>query len=293
MFNYWTEGGFIAWAQEPDPNTGKTPLQLFMDGRAQAVYDRKTFDIWTNIMSGGPTVQEAQIRANVTRRTLEEVLTPADYKKIGRWVDEQLKAYKVWVVLMPIAVYGGFEKSGYSFVKGLEYHPDWRLIYLDDEQKLFVDWSTPQAKELFSGIADGKTVYPDDFSKYLFLANSLLMHPDKDTRQKGLNFAIKAFELNYSQVPVQRIIYAARKSPELKEQVDNFCKDCFDDFTKNKDLYAKRDGYHNRIAAVLNVIPYLASNAQQQKNIELVQFYNTKMKEYNNERIQLLQRKRW
>jgi hypothetical protein len=36
MLNYWTEGGFIAWAQEPDPDTGRTPLQLYMDGRAQA-----------------------------------------------------------------------------------------------------------------------------------------------------------------------------------------------------------------------------------------------------------------
>ena len=33
MFNYWTEGGFIASAQQPDLNTGRTPLQLFMDGR--------------------------------------------------------------------------------------------------------------------------------------------------------------------------------------------------------------------------------------------------------------------
>ncbi|MHC4221959.1 MAG: hypothetical protein ACYST9_06015, partial [Planctomycetota bacterium] len=36
MFNAWTEGGFIALSQEPDPETGRTPLQLFMDGRAQA-----------------------------------------------------------------------------------------------------------------------------------------------------------------------------------------------------------------------------------------------------------------
>ncbi|HUT57584.1 MAG TPA: hypothetical protein VNA25_07005, partial [Phycisphaerae bacterium] len=53
MLNYWTEGGFIAWGQEPDPNTGRTPLQLFMDGRAQAAYNRKAFDVWTYIMAGG------------------------------------------------------------------------------------------------------------------------------------------------------------------------------------------------------------------------------------------------
>ena len=60
MFNYWTEGGFIAWGQDPDPNTGKTPLQLFMDGRAQAAYDRRAYDLWANIMFGGPPVQRAR-----------------------------------------------------------------------------------------------------------------------------------------------------------------------------------------------------------------------------------------
>ena len=39
VFNYWTEGGFVAYGQIPDPNTGKTPLQLYMDGRAQAAYN--------------------------------------------------------------------------------------------------------------------------------------------------------------------------------------------------------------------------------------------------------------
>ncbi|HUT62644.1 MAG TPA: hypothetical protein VMZ04_01685, partial [Anaerolineae bacterium] len=43
MFNYWTEGGFIAYGQEPDSATGKTPLQLFMDGRAQAAYEHDSF----------------------------------------------------------------------------------------------------------------------------------------------------------------------------------------------------------------------------------------------------------
>ena len=292
MFNYWTEGGFIAWAQVPDPNTGKTPLQLFMDGRAQAAYNRKTFDIWTQIMSGGPTIQEAQLRANLTGRRLEEILTSADYKKIGHWVNQQLKAYDVWVVLMPIGVYGDAGKGGYSFVKGLEFDPDWRLIFFDDKQRLFVDSSTPQAKELFRGIMDGKTVYPDDFSKYLFFANSFLAQPEEATKQKGLSFAIQAFELNPSQVPIQKIIYAAR-FPELKKQVDDFCKEYFDEFAKNKDLYTKQHGYHNKIAAVLNAISYLKVSAQQQKNSKLVQFYNDKMKEYNNERIQLLRRRIW
>ena len=63
MFNYWTEGGFIAWGQDPDPETGRIPLQLFMDGRAQAAYDVNAFDLWTDIMSGGPAATPALLAA--------------------------------------------------------------------------------------------------------------------------------------------------------------------------------------------------------------------------------------
>ncbi|GAJ06076.1 unnamed protein product, partial [marine sediment metagenome] len=75
MFNYWTEGGFIGWGQEPDPNTGFTPLQLFMDGRAQAAYDRKAFDVWTHIMGGGLVTGQIVARA----RARGQSLTGADY----------------------------------------------------------------------------------------------------------------------------------------------------------------------------------------------------------------------
>jgi len=292
MFNYWTEGGFIAWAQEPDPNTGKTPLQLFMDGRAQAAYDRRTFDLWTYIMSAGPTIQQAQVRAKATRRRLEDILTVDDYKEIGQWVNQQMKKYDVWVVLMPAAVYSERNKSGYHFVRALEYSPDWRLIFLNNGQKLFVDGTTPQALQLYQGIWDGKTVYPNDFSKYLILAHIMLAHTEIETKQKGLDYAIKAFRINPSQVPMQKILYASR-FPELRKQVDEFCKEYFDDFEKNKNVYVRQHGYHNRIAAALNAISYLRAEAQRQKNTELVQSYSAKLKEYVNERVQLLKTKRW
>ncbi|GAI95254.1 unnamed protein product, partial [marine sediment metagenome] len=93
MFNYWTEGGFIAWGQQPDPNTGKTPLQLFMDGRAQAAYDRKAYEVWSEIMFGGPLVQIARLRGHK--------LEDADYVEIGKWITERLKKRNVWVILMP------------------------------------------------------------------------------------------------------------------------------------------------------------------------------------------------
>ena len=95
MFNYRTDGGFIAWGQEPDLNTGQVPLKLFMDGRAQAAYNVPAFNRWTNIMFGGPTVQIALERARAMGQEIESTndlkLTADECRSIGEWIDGQLK----------------------------------------------------------------------------------------------------------------------------------------------------------------------------------------------------------
>jgi len=280
MFNYWTEGGFIAWGQQPDPNTGKTPLQLFMDGRAQAAYGPKAYRVWLDIMPGGPTVRSVKAK--------KRQFTSADYKKIGRWIDKQLKERDVWVVLMPAG------QLSTPFVKGLEHHPDWRLILFNDKEKLFVDSRTPRAQELFEGIFDGKTRYPDDFSRNLIIAHhSLSPHKEKDVRKQGLDAAIKAFKLNPSQSPTLKIISAVRRFPELKPRVDEFWKNYFNDFAKNKNSWARQDGYHDKIVAALNAARYLRNIAKNQRDAVSVQLYDARIKEYNNERRRVVKTKAW
>lgn len=276
MFNYWTEGGFIAWGQEPDPNTGRTPLQLFIDGRAQAAYEPKAYEIWSTIMSGGPIVQSAMIRR-----------TAPDYVKVGQWIDEQLKKYDVWVVLMPLSdseVYNG------PFVKGLEHNPNWPLVFFNNTEKLFVDVTTPQGEELFEGISNGKTLYPDEFTRNLIIAYHMFS-PGK--RKQGLDFAIKAFNLYPSQAPMQIILPLAQYDAELQPFISDFCKSYFDEFAKDKSLYAKQDGYIHRIWAALLAGRYLQESAAKQGNTELVQFYDAKMKEYQSEQEPLQKKTRW
>jgi hypothetical protein len=276
MFNYWTEGGFIAWGQQADPNSGKTPLRLFMDGRAQAAYMRAAYDLWSDIMFGGPIVQSVRVR----RREF----TNEDYSKVGKWIGQQLKKRNVWVVLMPA---GEWRKP---FVRGLQTNRNWPLIFFNNKQKLFVDIRTPQAKKLFDGILTGKTRYPDDFSKNLIMAHLSLAN--KQSARQGFDFATEAFRLNPSQAPMQKILSAARH-PELRGAVKKFCEDYLADFTKNKDAWAAQDGYHHRIVAALNAATYLRQIARRQKNTPLAQSYNAKVREYNRERVRLVRTKRW
>jgi hypothetical protein len=280
LFNYWTEGGFIAYGQNPDPNTGRTPLQLFMDGRAQAAYQPAAYKRWSDIMSGGPAVYEARLR--------EQALTGGHYNKIGNWISEELRKHKVWVVLMPTTQWET------PFVKGLEFHPDWHIVLFNDKQKLFVDIKTPKGKQLFDGILNDKTLYPDVFSRNLIKAQTLFTaYPQhKDARRQALTLAKEAFQINQSQASMRQVMFATR-FPELRADAESACKDYFDRFEKNREDWAKQDGYHHRIAAALNVCSYLREIARSQKKTDLVKSYDAKMKLYQSERQELLRRKRW
>ena len=279
MFNYWTEGGFIAYGQQPDANTGFTPLQLFMDGRAQAAYEPKAYETWGAIMSGGPTVRGARIK--------KRKLTAKGYVKVNNWISEELRKRDVWLVMMP---QGQFDSP---FVKSFMYSTDWRVVFLNDRQKVMVDTKTPQGRKLFDGIFSGKTIYPDDFSKKLVKSHNIMLFGNKQAEKNmGLNWAIEAFKLKPSQVVVNKIIIAS-KSPELKPRVDEFCKNSFDDFEKNKNSYVNQDGYHNRIVVALLTGKYLYRNAMINKDKKLAKFYADKNKECQDERKALLATKRW
>ncbi len=302
MFNYWTEGGFIAWGQEPDPNTGRTPLQLFMDGRAQAAYNRKTFDIWTHIMSGGlpgsdgyEIMQAAQMRAEMTGMKLGQILTPDDYVKLGQSFSDELEKRNVWVVLMPSAVYNDPDQpNSYHTIKGFEQNPNWPIVFFNNRQKLFVDIRTPQGKQLFDGIFNGETIYPDDYHKNLICARSWLRYrPGIEEKKKALDFAIKAFHLSPSPTTVLEILLMSTNFAELNPDINKFCLDYFDEFTEKADMWAKQDGYRHKVEAVRLVCYHLKRLVQAQRNTELVNFYAGKENEYLLELEAIHQSKRW
>ncbi|MBN2313108.1 MAG: hypothetical protein JXM79_04220, partial [Sedimentisphaerales bacterium] len=291
MFNYWTEGGFIAWGQEPDPETGKTPLQLFMDGRAQAAYNREAFDLWSHIMAGGQVTY--QILGLSQARDQE--LTADDYNKIGQWMDEQLRAYNVWVVLMPSAVFDDPDKKqSYYAIRGLEHHPDWRLVFHNRKQRLYVDIRTQRGKELYDGIFDGSTIYPDEYHANLIRARiCLLYHPEKAERKKGLDFAMKAFEMHPSSTPMMEILAFGMHFPELSAEVNTFCKTFFDEYIKNRDQWAQQDGHRLRVDAARLACLNLRSLARRQDDTDLEAFYTVEENKCINEMIEMVQNRRW
>lgn len=266
MFNYWTEGGFIAWGQEPDPNTGRTPLKLFMDGRAQAAYDRQAFDEWSYIMAGGQVTHQILERIRARR----EKITADDYKAIYKWMDEQMKAPEnsVWVVMMPAVVFGGSrDKGSYHAMRALERHPesDWRLVFLNNRQKVLVDITTPQGRKLFDGIFTGETVYPDEYHKSLIRSHCWYLYQSGlDAKREGFDYAKKAFELSPSPTPLFEVL-AYGVFPQLKPEVDEFCRSYLEEFEANRQTWSRQDGYRLKTQAAQLLATHLKDPARQQE----------------------------
>jgi len=278
MFNYWTEGGFIAWGQEPDPN-GKTPLQLFMDGRAQAAYDYESYTLWSEIMFGGELVQRIKM--------MNREFSPEDYAQIGAWLNEKMKKYDVWVVLMPT------NQFDTPFVKGLEYSPDWRLVYLDDKQKLYVDITTERGKEIFEGIENGATKYPAESYRDIIIAhNALVFSREPAVLTKALESAMKAYEDEPSRITIQMIQIFYDRYPLLKPRIDEFWKKVTDDFRTNKESILKEGGYHHRVVAALVGSEYLRMQAMRDNKKDVVQEYGKEAAELT-EIMNSLREKTW
>jgi hypothetical protein len=290
MLNHWTEGGFIAFGQEPDPNTGRTPLQLFMDGRAQAAYNREAFDLWSYVTSGGELTYQIIQRTE----TRGDDITSADYTKIGEWLSEQLKGYNVWTVLMPASVYNDPErKYAYHAMKGLEHNPDWPLVFFNNKQKLFVDVRTPRGRELFDGIFNGQTIYPDEYHRDLIRAHSwLLYRRGIAEKKKGLDFAIKAFNANPSPTPMLEILLIAARFTELRPEINKFCEDYVKRVESEGDL-AKQDGSRLKAGAARLAYMHLRNTAQAQNNAKLADYYTAQENKYSSELIRISLNKRW
>jgi hypothetical protein len=262
-----------------------------MDGRAQAAYNVSTFDLWSHIMAGGQityqTIQRTEVRG--------QNVTAADYLQIGQWMDEQMREHDIWVVMMPAAVFGDPEqKTSYHAIKGLEYNPNWRLVFLDREQKLFVDVRTPRGKELFEGILTGQTIYPDESHRNLILAHTYYLYlPELGDRKKGFAFALEAFKLEQSPTPMLEIMAFGAKYLDLKPEVDKLCEGYMEEFTQNKDLWARQDGYRLRIEAARLACFHLKTLARANGNTEVADRYGVEENEYLDELGWLSASKRW
>ncbi len=278
MFNYWTEGGFIAYAQEPDPNTGKTPLQLFMDGRAQAAYNYPVYIMWSQIMAGGPTAYQARLRG--------QKLTQDDYIKMGKYISKRIRKKDVWLVLMPV------NDNTEDFRKAVETNNEWPIVFFNDKQRMYVDRKSDKGQKLLAGALTGTIKYPNEFTKNLFLARTYLMQNTLASKTKGLEYAKKALSLKPCDVAVQQFLYAL-PFEKTRTQAKTILENHLNTFQENKDKYANQDGYYNRLTAVGLACTILQRIALQNNDKKSANNYKNEKRNIRAEIPKAFKDKRW
>ena len=261
MFNYWTDGGAIAFGQEPDPATGDIALKFFIDGRAQAAFDYDRFQLWQHIMNGGPAAEAIKKAGRQP--------ASADLTSIGSWIDEQLKSRDISVVLMPA------RKTTVVFIAALETRSNWRVAYMDDLHVLLADTGTPQGRRLLDDILNHRAHFPSEFSQQLTLAMNLLKDTDSGRIAQGFSSAQKAFMLDKSGASMQMLAFCSLWQPSLKQQANALITGYMDDFKRNKQQYAAESGYRKKLAAAIMAAGYLAGQSPDYKNL-----YEALTKEY-------------
>jgi hypothetical protein len=284
MFNYWTEGGFIAWGQEPDPNTGRTPLRLFMDGRAQAAYDRKAYNTWTEIMAGGYIAQERVKAAKLRGQELED----ADYAEIGKWIDEQLKSRDVWITLMPA------NQSDVPFGDALEQMKNWQIVYFDNEQRITIDVEQDNGRRLWEKLSRGEVKYPDEFSRCLMLSRTArLFGKDKDAIENGFNAAVTAFAAKPSLAPARELVGYWRYT-ETRRRVTELFENYIRNIIDNSTALTKQHGHLNRLTAAMLIASYMQSiSANGDDDAQGSKHYAGLARKFDADRNELLLKKRW
>ncbi len=213
VFNHWIDGGFIAFQQTPDPNTGEPPCKVFIDGRSQAAYDISHYLYWRLLNSApnpnyreeyGQVEAEAQRRGmNATDEAFLECLIAEYLEGPSNGTDEKerkekqqhaahllnlalsnpvvfdmiLKREEITAALMSLKL-----RDDFRLYDGL---PDWSSVYLDDRHVLFLRNDYPENGELLAKDPI-ELAYPDDFSRKLSVGLRYCRGDDPARHRQGV-----------------------------------------------------------------------------------------------------------
>ena len=261
MFNYWTEGGAIAFGQKPDPKTGEIPLKLFMDGRAQAAYNHDKFQLWQYIYYGGPVAQRVY--------QVGKKLSETDYRPMAEWIDQYLSSFQVWVVLVPRGELAySFERKdylpGYYFTNALRYSGYWKTAYHDSYQLMMVNVRTEQGRRLIDDVLADKAAFPNAVSRDTTLCRLIPEQFSSSLRDKLEQAAVEAFRLRPCQATFDALLNSGAilgYSAVIGEQISR----CVADFEANQKQYRRQNGYTERLRCAIMAADFISRNYPDQK----------------------------
>lgn len=236
LWTFYEDAGFWNWCQQREPTDGRTPLQVFIDPRAQRAFDVSVFLSYHNIADGGPTAKTIDDAGRAPN--------PEEARAIEGWLARTMTAEGMWIVALPP------EGRDTAFARYLPQLPAWRTVYLDEDHTLLVDTANPAGRDLAARADRDTLVFPNEASHLLTRAALALQADDAASWTRGLTLA----EASYRAMPSARaVVYvgAAARRGEGRAEAVRFCRGILDDLNASRPTYSRSDGYGRRLAAAI------------------------------------------
>lgn len=233
IWNFWEEGGYLAFCQEPTA-AGGIPVLVTIDGRAQGAYPVSAFRRYLELRDGGPLGRSALAAGRL--------LTAAERREVLDWTRGQLAGLGVGLA----DIHEAQRHLTVSLV--LQDLPQWQPVYADNEHTLLADTTSAAGEALTRRAAQGTIVFPDEFSRCLTGALRLRNSRSEADLLRLVALARQAHRLRPSARAVE-LAAAALPLAASRDQALAFLDEVVADFFAQRDRYRERDGYAGRVAA--------------------------------------------
>lgn len=254
LFPFWQETGFVMWAQDPDPATGRLPVQVFIDGRAQGAYPIETLRQYVQLRDGGPTGEAVKQQ--------ERRFTAAEAEEVRVFLQGNLRALGINLALIPA------EEARIPISQALFNTPGWQVVYMDHRHSLLADTSTPAGKALAEGVWSGTTRFPAGESAGLTRCFLLLRRQDEASAREALTLARKVL----ADEPSQRAVAYATQAAEATGQGDELealLRTTAEAYLGRRETLRRQDGYYRPLVAALVALGNLQARAERRGDTRL------------------------
>lgn len=240
----WEEGGFVEAAQRPDPGSGRTPLQVLIDGRAQEAFPAATLATYQELMAGGPP---GAARAGSGRGP-----TAGEVPAMRAWIERRLEELGIGVVLVTPAS----AASGLSAV--LFNSAAWQVVYLDEHHSVLA--SRALGAELVAAVNAGRAAYPDGQSAAITRAYRGLRQGD----EAGLDDAFRQARAACETLPSARAVglaVQAATAPARQAELRSWLRQLAERVLADRPRLRRQDGYYRHLTAARQALGVLQEDA--------------------------------